>query len=314
MPIDSTNNIVFDFLTEPRFRIGRHVLLLLIIIGNTMGSSMSLFDNHTGKFGLVSYIYTASLAVVNILFSYFNIYYLAPRLLFRNKHLLYFGIILSIMTLFVIAKYAIEYSVSLSMGLEYPFSTAKLLSCVANISFELICVVSTLIPLFLRLWLTGNKQIVDLEGRKLKSSIEEFKHQINPDYLFNIIQHASDEVKKEPCKASELIMRLSELLRYQLYDCKRAKVILKSDVDFVHNYLSLAQQVEGNFSYSISIEGDINRFVPPFLFMPFIREILRKRPGNISLHYMIDESTIMLTCSSKKGLLESNTIKLQPNK
>lgn len=310
MPIESTNNIVFDFLTEPRFRIGRHVLLIVMVIGYTIGSSMYVFENHTGELGLVSYVYTVSLAVVSILFAYFNIYYLAPRLLLRGKHLLYFVIILLIMTLYVIAKQVIEYYISLSIGIESPFRGIKLLSYVTNITFELICVSSTLITLLLRLWLIDSKQIVDLEGRKLKSSIEELKDQINPVFLFNIIQHASDEVKREPHKASELIMYLSELLRYQLYDCKRAKVILKSDIDFVHNYLSLAQQVESNFSYAISIEGDINRFVPPFQFMPFIRKILRKHPGNVLLHYMIDESSITLTCSSKKGVLESNTIKL----
>lgn len=164
------------------------------------------------------------------------------------------------------------------------------------------------------MWIADRKLFFDIEGQKLKSSIQEFKDQINPVFLFNLIQYASEEVKSEPRKTSELIMRLSELLRYELYDCKRNKVILKSDIDFVSNYLFLTQQIAEDFSYSIFIDGNTNRFIQPFLFMPFIRETLSKRPNNLSLFYEIDNDTVTLTCKYRDGLSESSTIKQSLNK
>lgn len=308
MPIESTNNIVFDFLTEPRFRIGRHMLLILMLIGYAVGQSMYVFDNHTGKLGWVSYVYTASLAVVYIVLTYIIIYLLAPHFLARNKVLSFFVVLLGSILFLVAAKNMIEYNLSLYLGIAYPINGATLLNYITEIIHTTICVSSSMIPFLLRMWTADSKRIVDIEGQRLKSSIEEFKEQINPDFLFNIIQYASEEVKREPRKASDAIMCLSDLLRYELYDCKRAKVILKSDIDFVRNYLSLVQQVADNFSYSISVEGNPNWLVHPFIFMPFIRNILSQRPDDISLYYKIDKSTITLICKNEDGLLESSTI------
>ena len=309
MPIDSTNNIVYDFLIEPRFRIGRHVLLIFMLIGDSATQSIYVFEDHTGKLGLLSYVYIASLTVVNLLLTYINIYYIAPRFLLQNKFLPFFVALLGSIVVLVAAKCAVEYRLFAYLGRMYMGNGAVFLNYITENIFTTIFVSGSMISILLRVWIADSKRIVDIEGQRLKSSIEEFKAQIDPDRLFEIIQYASEEVKREPGKASELIMCLSDLLRYELYDCKRTKVILKSDIDFVRNYLSLLRQVASSFSYSISIEGDMNRFVHPFLFMPFIREILSQRPGDISLHYVIDQSAITLNCKNEDGLSESSTIK-----
>lgn len=316
MPIESTNNIVYAFLTEPRFRIGRHALLILMLIGYSVGYSLSVSDGHTGGLSLIFYVYWGSYASIQILFAYFNIYYLAPHFLLRDKYTPYFAILLGILCFLLVVKKAVDHGISVHLELDVisPVDSIMLLNYIIEVITTLICVSGYLIPLLLRMWMTDKKRIADIEGQKLKSSIEEFKEQINPDLLFCTIRHASEEVKREPRKASELIMCLSDLLRYELYDCKRTKVLLKSDIDFVRNYLSLVQKVVGNFSFSISIEGNINQFVCPFLFMPFLRETLNQLPDDMSLFYVIDKSTITLKCMNKDNLLGSNTINLSLSK
>lgn len=314
MAIDITKNAVYDFLTESRFRIVRHALLILILMGYSAGQSMYVFDDHTGKLGLVSYLYTASLGGAYILLTYFNIYYLAPHFLKRNRFLPFSITLLGSILFLVATKNGIEYGLSLYLKVEYPFNGIKFINYITEVILTTICISSSLISYLLRMWIADRKLFFDIEGQKLKSSIQEFKDQINPVFLFNLIQYASEEVKSEPRKTSELIMRLSELLRYELYDCKRNKVILKSDIDFVSNYLFLTQQIAEDFSYSIFIDGNTNRFIQPFLFMPFIRETLSKRPNNLSLFYEIDNDTVTLTCKYRDGLSESSTIKQSLNK
>ena len=140
MPIESTNNIVFDFLTEPRFRIGRHVLLILMLIGYSVGQSMYVFDNHTGKLGWVSYVYTASLAVVYIVLTYIIIYFLAPHFLARNKFLSFSVVLLGSILFLVVAKNMIEYNLSLYLGTAYPINGATLLNYITEIIHTTICV------------------------------------------------------------------------------------------------------------------------------------------------------------------------------
>ncbi|MEJ0102280.1 MAG: histidine kinase [Bacteroidota bacterium] len=58
--------------------------------------------------------------------------------------------------------------------------------------------------------------------------------------------------KKDPEKASQVLMKLSDLLRYQLYDSARNKVLLTADIHFLTDFLNLEKIRRDNFEFSIS--------------------------------------------------------------
>ena len=65
-------------------------------------------------------------------------------------------------------------------------------------------------------------------------------------------------------------MELSRLLRYQLYDGKREKVLLISEISFIERFLELAKMKYANLSFTVTKEGEVSRkLVPPLLFIPF---------------------------------------------
>ncbi len=64
-----------------------------------------------------------------------------------------------------------------------------------------------------------------------------------------------------------MLMKLSQLLRYQLYDCSRTKVLLSSEINFLNNYLTLEQNSQAQFNYELLADGEVNRtLVPPLAF------------------------------------------------
>lgn len=297
MAIDSNNNILYDFLTEPRFRLRRSVLFIALLIGCSLGQVFLIFGKWIESSGHAIYIIGTAVMALYILLLYFNVTHLVPHLLLRNKYAEYFTLLFVVTMVVVLCIRLFAKSSTLnSYGVISSFNVMSLLDMLSSLIITVICVTSSLIPTLVKQWLIDTRNIGNLENRRLKSTIDEFKNHIHTELLYNIIGRASEEVKTDPDKASGMIISLSELLRYELYECQRTQVIFHSDIEFTRNYLSLLQQVSGTFTYSISVTGNTNLFARPFQFLSFIQEILKQQPEKLDIHYTIDRIAIELRC------------------
>lgn len=90
MAIDSSNNVIYNFLTEPKFRLRRNVLFIALLIGCSFGQVFLMFGKWIESFGYVVYIASAAVTALYILLLYFNVTYLVPHLLLRSKYVEYF--------------------------------------------------------------------------------------------------------------------------------------------------------------------------------------------------------------------------------
>lgn len=301
MAIDTNNSIVYEFLTEPKFGFARRVLIVAMLIGCSFGQVFLMFGEQIESIGYVVYIIGVALALLYALLLYFNVNYLVPRLLLRGKYVEYFTLLLAgtaIILLFV--RIFAKLPILCPSGIIISFNVVSLLDTLSSLVIAAICITSSLIPTLIRQWLIDTLSIHHLENQRLKSTIDEFKNHINTELLYDIIENASEQVKTAPDKASDIIISLSELLRYELYDCKREKVILHSDIEFTRNYLSLVAQVSTSFGYSISVTGNTNLFVPPFQFLSFIQEIVRRQPEKLDVYYAISSTAIELRCETSR--------------
>ena len=83
--------------------------------------------------------------------------------------------------------------------------------------------------------------------------------------------------KSEPEKAADMVLRLSQLLRYQLYDGARDKVLLNSEITFLNNYLALEKFYSDSFDYRIVSETELTGvLIPPLLLVPIIQYALKR--------------------------------------
>lgn len=78
MQTHETSNLLYDLLTEPRFRLVRHLLLISVLICVAFGQSFFVFGNHREALGNDVYFFVVTLTIVYIALAYFNLYYLAP--------------------------------------------------------------------------------------------------------------------------------------------------------------------------------------------------------------------------------------------
>lgn len=313
MASDSNNNIIYDFLTDPKFRLRRSVLFIALLIGCSFGHVFLILGKWIESFGYVVYIVGAAITAFYILLLYFNITYLVPHFLLRSKYVEYFILLLmGTIVIILFINLCVRYLVIIPYGVTSSFTAIRLLDMLSSLIITVICVTSSLIPTLMKQWLIDTQNISNLENRRLKSTIDEFKNHINTELLCNTIRRASEEVKTDPDKASCMIISLSELLRYELYECQRTKVIFYSDIEFIRNYLMLVQQMSVSFAYSISVTGNTNLFVRPFQFVSFIQKILKQRPEKLDIHYTIDPVAIELRCElSGYNSTKTETMKLK---
>ena len=298
---DKHKNTLFDLLTQPGVRIWRHMFFIILFIPIGLAQSFFVFGSNVEIPTSAIYAFGIGLAVTIIAFVYFNINFLAARFLPRGEYGSYVLALVLSVSGFVFMKYSAEYYMFSRAGIFREFNGISILDALSNLVLYTICIASGSITILFKRWLAGNAMIESLENKKLKDSIEEIRNRINPKFLYATLDNASEKVKSEPEQTSETLFKLSELLRYQLYDCKRKEVLLHSDIEFIRNYLILEQQNSVNtLAFSISVIGNTNIFIRPNLFTPWIEEIIQHHPTNLDVAFDIDDCLIKFECTVSK--------------
>ncbi len=294
---DRHKNILFDLLTQREFRLWRHMFFIVAFFPIGLSQSFFVFDGSAEIPTNTIYGFGICLAVTIIALVYFNIYFLATHFLPGGEYASYIIALLLSVLGFVSVKYTAEYWFFSNAGIIREFNEVTVLDGLSNLMLYTICIASGSITILFKRWMADNAIIESLESKQLKNSIEEIKNRIHPKFLYATLDYASEKVKSEPEQASDTLFKLSELLRYQLYDCKRSKVLLESDIEFIRNYLILeTQNSESRLSFTISVSGERNKFIPPSLFIPWIEEITRQHPTELHVKFGIDDCLIRFKC------------------
>lgn len=117
----------------------------------------------------------------------------------------------------------------------------------------------------------------DLEQSKLKSDLNVLRTQVNPHFLFNTLNNIDALIKKNPDQASDLVVKLSEEMRYMLYDSDIDFIEINKEVQFLKNYISL-QEIRIRNKEFINLIIDIAEpeyKVAPMLFIPLVENAFK---------------------------------------
>lgn len=295
-----------DFLLSPKYRIIRHLLLQLMIILITMNVFWDVPDEMITTYDRFIAWFFYYLAICVIL--YLNIYVLAPRLLMKNRLLPYLMfVILSIIGVIVVIGI-------LQMLVDGDSSTPPQEVHIGQVIFGIISsllaigllVAGSSALLLFKSWIENNQRKNELESNTLQSELKHLKEQINPHFLFNMLNNANVLVKKRPEEASQVLFKLEDLLRYQINDSAKDKVQLSSEIHFLNDFLNLEKVRRDKFYYTISKEGDINHVeLPPLLFIPFVENAVKHNPDSenesyVHLSFKVHNQKLIFTCVNSK--------------
>ncbi len=116
------------------------------------------------------------------------------------------------------------------------------------------------------------KRDIKLKNEYLLTEMKFLKSQINPHFLFNSLNNIYALVSIKDVKAPDMLMKLSEMLRYMLYECNDDFVPLEKEIHYIKNYIELQHlktEKRQNINTNFNTNGNsIN--IPPLLLIPFI--------------------------------------------
>ena len=89
-------------------------------------------------------------------------------------------------------------------------------------------------------WLFVNiRQIINLKNEKTKTELLHLQSQVNPHFFFNMLNNLYGLVDKDSEKAKSLILKMSDLMRYSIYEGQQGYVSLQKEIDFIRNFIAL---------------------------------------------------------------------------
>lgn len=297
---------LYRFLTDSKYRILRHVLLIIfVLLIISFNQTYITYQPNREILGSKIYLLALGTAVVYVTVVYLNLYILVPKLLLKKKYFSYIVILSALVLLLISSMNAQEYLVYTFLNIPHVrssyFNYVSLLNDISNFTINMLCISGGSMIILLKYWMENEQVVNQLQNEQIQSEVEQLKDQINPQFLFNILNRASELTKTNPQLASDMLLKLSHLLRYQLYDCSRDQVLLSSEITFLTNYLDLEKLYFDKFNYSISSQGDIHRvFVSPMLFTPFIQNTINQiqthnRESVINIHFKSDNRVVCFT-------------------
>lgn len=203
-----------------------------------------------------------------ILVVYINLGYLIPKFLSQKNFVTYSLLLLAMVAVFTPIKVLLLYITYeevdprefLLMNQQYIF---LLLFLIAGGS-TVVKIISD--------WQRHQRDRKELETQRMQSEIKFLKSQINPHFLFNTLNSLYALTLKKSDKAPEIVIKLSEMMRYMLYECNERRVPLYKEVTYIQNYLDLEKlRQSGQPDIQFSVEGEIkDQMIAPLIFIPFL--------------------------------------------
>lgn len=212
--------------------------------------------------------------IVHLLFVmvvvYINYQYLLPTYLLQKKYVQF--LLAAIALTIVVAPLEL---VVLYWGLsDYPSRQTELLQQQTGhfVLFFVMILLSTTIKI-IKDWIRQQRVQQELERKTLQSELSFLKSQINPHFLFNTLNSIYALTLKKSEKAPEVVLQLSEMMRYMLYRSDEKKVSLLGEIQYIQNYLALEKLRYGNkaqIEFECHIEQPDQYLIAPLLLIPFL--------------------------------------------
>jgi len=274
--VKKINTFLYDeFIFSPRYRVWRHIFYwsfhttVWAIFWLVMGSPASFARNLFNMFLFIP---------VFVFFGYPLVYIAVPRLLLKGK-VWQFSVLVLVWAVaggFINAGYRTYVYVPLQQAIGFSF--------IPGTGFQphsYLCmttsVASPMIIKFFKRWTINQKAWMLAQQEKITAQLQLLKAQLHPRFLLNTLNNIYSFALHNSPKTPQMVLKLSSLLSYMLYDCKAEEVLLEKELEVMKNYIDLERErYNDKIDISINIEGDIqDKYITPLLILPFLENAFK---------------------------------------
>lgn len=305
MPKIDFENIIFHW---PRWI--WHMLFWLIFVT----FFAIVYGSFNEEYGLQFQIQLTD-AIVQVPAVYLTLYWLMPNYLFKEQYAKFFlYLVLLILAFSTLAWFD---SLLIQKPLFWPeevwdvsiFNVGKILKYTTKI--YPVVVLAVVIKWF-KYGYIQQKNTVQLAEEKLQAELKFLKAQVHPHFLFNTLNNLYALTLKQSKDAPDMVLKLSELLNYMLYECNVERVALKKELKLVKDYIDLEKIRYGErLNVSVDIKGENNDIrIAPLIILPFVENAFKHGVSDIleeswvSIDLELKASHITLKVENSKSNME----------
>ncbi len=279
------------YLLLPKYKILRHSIFMGIVF--LFWFAFDIKDIMKG--GIKELVQLVAYALTYIAAVYLNFLVLMPRFLLKSKVMAY--LLLTYAT-FVVGYVLQQLIYTEEWGGLGVFSNPDFdlfRDMVINgITFMMFCGIGWAFRMF-KMWLTDENRIHELKNENLKAELSNLKNQVNPHFLFNAFNNLYVSSKSTPDKVPNMILDLADLMRYQLDECSKEKVLLDNEINYIKSFINIEKERKQKADIQFTVEGDTsNIYVEPLLFVPLVENAFKHGLGKLD-----NEGYVFITLSTR---------------
>lgn len=159
-------------------------------------------------------------------------------------------------------------------------------------------------------WYVKEQRNLQLQKENTESQLQLLKAQVHPHFLFNTLNNIYSHAQETAPVASKLVMGLSDMLRYMLYECRQDMVPLNKDLKLLKDYITLEKIRYGNqldLNVELPEETD-DLLIAPLLLLPFVENAFKHGSSHI-----IDQPWISLSVTIDDRIMSMKLVNGKSN-
>ena len=292
------DNLAQTLSQRPFYHAGGWLAFLLMLVTTEM---------RTGQY---SFLVSLSSQAINVVFFavivYLNLLYLFPKYLKRGQVWVYLVLLLAAALVLTPLKLVLKYILFSKTGgmrrdilenLDSYFLSMFLVAALATVGK------------IMADWVLQNFKREEAKTESMQSELRFLKSQINPHFLFNTLNSLYALTLKKDDKAPDIVIKLSEMMRYMLYECNEPEVPLRKEVNYLQNYLDLERlRQRKGIKIELEVSGNVSdQMVAPLMFIPFLENSFKHgvnaniKDGFVHARLDVRNQEVSFTLTNSRG-------------
>lgn len=225
-----------------------------------------------------AFTYIGITVLFNIVASYLHYFFILPDLFKDKKPFTYLGKVVVLLSAIVFLRIVTENQVfSQLIPNENYYKTLKLTRLVSTAWDTMTFLIFTGMIRFTLDWFNLENKKKQLENEKLIAELNYLKAQINPHFLFNTLHNLNYLVYSKSDKATDVIIRLSNIMRYMIYDANKDKVPVQKEIAYMNDYIHLESiRLNQAFNLTFDVDGKNEQVeIAPLVMLTFLENAFK---------------------------------------
>ena len=319
-----TEKYPFIFSDERRYRIRRHLAFWVFwwLFQGVLYSVIGFSAKYGYTLQLVDSIFESmAYMTAHIFLSYALMYFVIPRYLLKQKYLQTAGwvavcflgaaVISTIISVTIIPEirgWILDQQI-LGFNLRQRASAHVHLSLMAGLRGAItIGGIAASIKL-MKHWYVKEQRNLQLQKENVEAQLQLLKAQVHPHFLFNTLNNIYSHTQNTAPVASQLVMGLSDMLRFMLYECNQPQVSLSKELKMIQDYISLEQiRYDDQLDVHVDLPANTdNLSISPLLMLPLVENCFKHGTSHmieqpwLSMQVTLEEDRIYVKLMNGKA-------------